>query len=132
MNDDIPCRVTADLRRHEAEQGRILDAASYMDQAREEIIEKLLGGKQVGRFTFADILDCEVDDRGRCTLSTVADLMLEILAYAKDDCQHGERRAKVEQWVRGLCERFIDGKPELIEEWAAEIAALEAENAEEQ
>lgn len=129
--NDTPCRVLADLRRHE-ENDRVLDLASYMDQAREELIEKLMSGKQVDRHDFIGILDSELNNNVRATVEDVALHLLDIVDYAKDDCVHGERRARLHQWMLGLVERYVDSKPELVEEHAAELEAIEAEEQQEE
>lgn len=122
-NDSIPCRVSADLRRYESEQDRTLDIADCMDQAREEVTEKLLEGGQVGRFTFADILDSEIDSNVRATVGEVAELLIGVVAYAQDDHTHVEGRKKVRDSMMAMVERFLDSHPELIEERAAYLAS---------
>ena len=96
------------------------------EQARQELIDRLMAGRQVGWFRFEDILDCEIDANIRSTVQTVAGLLLDIIQYGTDPI-HGERRAKVEQFIRTLVERHVDSKPELIEERALEIMHDEPE-----
>lgn len=104
---------------------RIFDAASCMDQAEEEITEKLLEGKQVDRYDFAGILDSEMDRGTRVMAEEVAGHITGILDVGMDEHTHVERRKALELWARSLIESFLDSHPELIEERAAEIAATE-------
>lgn len=114
---NAPDRVTADLRQHDADQARLLDAASFKDEARDALIEKLKNGKQVGRCDLHDLIDCELNsDRYCITRDELAHLLT---------ADSGERAALADQCIQGLIERYLDTHPDLIEEEATEIAHAE-------
>lgn len=104
---------------------RLLDAADCMDQAREEIIEKLLDGKQVEHLTFAGILDAELDSQGRAIAGECAGHLLAAIDMGLGEHQRLENLCALQKWMRSLVERAVDSRPVIIEQRAAEIAATE-------
>ena len=93
-----------------------------LEVARDDMIDRLLDGKTVERVNFAGILDHELDQSRAARTDELANLLLNAIAYARDEHTHGERRAVVEKWVRGMVERWVDAHPDQIRERAKELA----------
>lgn len=121
----MPGAMPADVAERLSDVRALPITAADLDAAREEMIEKLLAGKQVGSMTFADILDAELDSRTRSTVGEVAAHLLAIIDFARTEHEHGARRAGVEAWARGMVERWVDTHPEKIRERAEEMVADE-------
>lgn len=63
MNAPIPCRVSADLRAYENSQpAEFTD--DELDEAREELVQEIIGGKTRGGFDLNACLDCELNGDG--------------------------------------------------------------------
>lgn len=116
MNDDIPCRVTADLRKYE-ERDRLYDAADKLtNEARDSLSEKLRDGKRVGGHDLFDIIDSELNsDRYKIILEE----FWSLISSEEDDAL---LRARAHKTRDGFIERFLDSRPELVEEEAIEMA----------
>lgn len=106
-------------RLYQAADDAIADPAPYIDQAREELIERLIDGKTVNRVTSRDIFDSAHDD------SSVAlfDLLENVLRMNRE---HGDG-FRLAAWdcansAKKMIEAFVDAKPEWIWERACEIA----------
>lgn len=120
----MPGSMPAELAERLSDRHDDLPVDDYKSQAREELIERLLfEGQTVGRFHFTDILDAELDSSWHSTLDDLQAQLLSIIAYARDEHCHCERRSALEKWMHGMVERFIDSRPDLIEDRAAELAA---------
>lgn len=130
MNDRLamPGAMPADLAERLSDVATIEITPALLDQAREEMILLLLEGKQVGRITFADILDCEVDSNVRATVADVAQHLCNIVDFARDAHTHVERRAALLGWMRGMVERWVDSHPDDVRERAEAIAADEGDD----
>lgn len=98
-----------------------------MDQAREELIERLLDGKSAGRVTFHDVLDCALNDN-QVTVHEVAQHLLGITDPSMDEHTELERHEALRKWMKPLAERWVDAHPEDIRERAAAIAADEGDD----
>ena len=88
--------------------------------ARDDLIERLVDGKQVDGITFRDILDCHLNDTPRAAVDDVANHLLNMADGSMDDYTLVERRVALERWVRALIERWVDSKPDMIRRLAAE------------
>lgn len=100
----------------------------YGQQAREDMIERLMDGKQVGHVDITDLLDHDLD-QGILTTKELAATLLNVIAYAKDEHTHVERRSKIEQRMRSMVERWVESHPDQVQIRAEEIAEAEAEDA---
>lgn len=99
-------------------------------QAIETLVDRLVDGKAVHTFTSRDIFDCALDDLAAPAYSRALDVLEAVLALngkAGDefflDANEAARKAKE------LIEVFVLGKPDWIEEEAAEIDANAEEDA---
>ena len=81
MNAPMPCRVSADLRVYEASQQREFSDAE-LDEAREELVQEVIGGKTRGGFDFNACLDCELNSDGYT--GTVHDLAQLVVNSYRD------------------------------------------------
>lgn len=103
------------------------DPIPYLDQAREEIIDKLISGKTVNKMTSRDIFDSAMDG----SYHNVLDLLDSILSMndktgyeyrlCADECADKAKR---------VIESFVDSKQDWILERASEIAHDEEDNRE--
>lgn len=123
----MPGAMPAELAERLSDVAPLVITAGDLDAAREEMIERLLDGKQVGSMTFADILDAEIDSRKRATVGEVAGHLLAIIDFARTEHEHGARRAGIEAFMRGMVERWVDTHPEKIRERAEEMLADDSE-----
>lgn len=106
---------------------------NYMAAVREELLEKLLSGRKIegahgGFMTIDGLLDCAFNDNPREMTEEVAGLLVSIIAYAKDEHTHGERRAHVEKFLSRLAEKYLDEHPDLVREVAGEWIAADRED----
>lgn len=87
----------------------------FGEQAREALIEKLKDGKKVGRCDLLDVLDCELNgERYRITLQEIFGLLMGETGKTRD--------YQADQIIQGICERYVDSHPDLVEEEAEAIA----------
>ena len=118
----ISGNVPADIAERLTDQPG-LDLEPYMAQARFDLIDAILQGTRACGLSFEDILDDEIDKNMRMMVSDLAQYLCNIVALARDEYTHSERRDSLEKWMRGIVERYVDAHPDLIEERAVEIAA---------
>jgi len=118
----ISGNVPADIAERLSDQPSF-DLEPYMAQAREDLIDAILQGTRFCGLTFEDILDGEIDKNMRMMVADLAQYLCNIVAWARDEYTHSERRDSLEKWMRGMVERYMDAHQELIEERAVEIAA---------
>lgn len=114
-------------RLYQAAEDSIADPAPYYDQAREELIEKLIEGKTVNRMTSRDIFDCAADNSS----VPLFDLLENVLGMNRE---HGDG-FRLAGWdcanaAKKIIEDFVDSKPEWIWERACEIANYDSEEGE--
>lgn len=126
MNAPTPCRVSADLRAYEARLLTELTEDDY-DEAKDELVWEILGGKTRGGFDLAACLDCEFNSDGYTgTVSDLAALMIG---------EHGlsgpEQTVATACAVHDLAYKIVAKHlpEELIEQRAAQIQADRAEAA---
>jgi hypothetical protein len=121
--NDTPCRVSADLRNRDAAQARLLDLASFMVQAQEEIVEKLVEGKNVHRVNSRDIFDAAVGSIGNdVDYHRALDLLEDVLALNRKTGDDFRLAAHdVARKAKEFVERFVEGKDDWVEERAAEL-----------
>lgn len=124
----MPGSMPADIAERLSDVAPLPITAALLDQAREEMIERLLEGKQVGHMTFADILDADID-AGRVPVADIAGHLLAINDYAQDEHTHVERRRNLDRWLRPIVERWVDSHPEKVRERAEEMLADEGDDA---
>lgn len=70
-----------------------------LDQAREDLAEKLRAGETVGRCAIHDLLDCELNGE---RYKIILDEMMGVLRAPR-----GEHGAKADAVVEGLIERYL-------------------------
>lgn len=121
----MPGAMPADLAERLSDVAPLQITAALLDQAREEIIENLLAGKEAVGVTFEALLDCELDSNVRSTVGELAGHLCSILDFGRDEHVHGERRAKLRFWMLGIVERWVESHPEKVRERAEEIAVDE-------
>lgn len=93
--------------------------------AREQMIERLMDGKDVDGMTFADILDCHFDSTPRAAAADVARHLLNMVSLDGDDYSKVERHRNLERWMRALVEHWVDSKPDLIRSLAVELVTAD-------
>jgi hypothetical protein len=101
---------------------------AIMDQAREDLIERLIEGKNVNRTNARDIFAGAIEE-GEVDYRTCLDLLEGLLSL---DTKCGDSRSlavyELVKKARGMVEAYVDGKEDWIRERAAEIAADEADD----
>ena len=95
-----------------------------MEVARDDLTERLLEGKRVGRVDFAGLLDSELD-AGLVNLGEVANHLLSTVAYGQRRDVATLARDSAEQWMRAIIERYFNtpqGEREIQEraQWLAQ------------
>lgn len=89
--------------------------------AREDLIDRLLEGRSVDGVSMADILDAGFDANTRTEAAEVSGLLLEQIAFARDEHTYVERRVKIQEFLRARAGRWLDAHPEPIRERAWEF-----------
>lgn len=120
----MPGTMPADLaeRLSDRRDDSLID--DYMDEARENIIERLVQGKSVHQINAADIFECALNDERQ--YGDVIFLLAGILGLSGksgDDLLLDAH--DLTERAREIIECYVDSKPEWIEERAAELAAEE-------
>ena len=82
--------------------------AKFLDDAKDSLSEKLKDGKQVGHCTLRDLIYCDLDQRFEFSAIEIANCLMD--------------PTKIEAYKEGLIDRYLDSKPELVEEEAAQLA----------
>lgn len=120
--DRVPCRVSADLRRHQREHpGSFPPNEKRIQKAREEIVEAILKGQGWRGHVVSAVLE----DYLNVTPPELYDRLGEIGARLKllanyEDATLPLLRDSTKTWLRDLIEKYI--RPEWIEDRAAELA----------
>ncbi len=80
--------------------------------AREDLTDRLKWGKQVGGFTLRELLLCDLQGlpTGPIAEQKAVDIVL---------AEPTERSLLTERWCDDVIEKFLDSKPEMIDEWIA-------------
>lgn len=102
MNAPLPCRVSADLRRFEANEPAEL-TQDELDAARDSIAWDILQGRTVAGFDLTACLDCEFNSDGYT--GTVNDLAT--LMRGEDALNAREQATATACAVHGLAYRIV-------------------------
>ncbi len=92
---------------------------SVMEEARQDLVERLHNGRTVGGLTLRELIDCDI------TGSRAGFAAIELTNLVLADS--GERAAMADAYVSGVIERWLETKSELVEERAEELCAEEPE-----
>lgn len=100
----------------------------YVEMAREELLEKLLDGRDIcgGLMNIYGLIDAEWQDNPRAVAEEIGGLLVQTIAWAKNDAEHGERRAKAEAFLKRIAEKYLVERPEIVRERAQEMVFEEA------
>lgn len=119
MSSILPAETA--LRLHQQAEDSLPSPTPFLDQAREELIDKLIAGKSVNRTTSRDIFACAVNHD--VDYHNVLDLLDSLLSMndktgyeyrlCADECASKAKR---------VIEAFVDSKEDWILERACEIA----------
>lgn len=119
---NAPDGNAAALRGHEREQDRLFDVADYREDARESLIERLVAGRTVHALTARDVFDCALNDEAQ--QPDVFELIQALLALdGRAGADLSLHAHDLVAKARRVIERFVDTKPEWIDERAAELRA---------
>lgn len=121
----MPGTMPADVAERLSDCGTLYDRAdkAMLEQARDDLSEKLREGEKVGGLDLWALIESEVNNNDRWRI-----FLDEITTVLGAEQMDAHLRAGEANKVRdGLIERYLDSHPELIEERAAEILAEEAE-----
>lgn len=89
--------------------------ATFLEIAREQLVERLHDGKTVHLLTLQDLIDADLSG------SRSGFAIIEVCTLLMSDS--GEVAAKRDRYLEGVIERFLESKPELVRELAEELAA---------
>lgn len=92
--------------------------------ARDSLVERLLDGYPVNGLRIEDLIDSDID-QGRLTSKDAAGMLCAIAAQGRTEIQEIEALTRIEKHLRGVAERYIDSKPDLIHEQAEQLALEE-------
>ena len=84
---------------------------AFTQEAKDSLTEKLKDGKQVGHCTLRDLIYSDLDQRFEFCAIEIANCLMD--------------PTKIEAYKEGLIDRYLDSKPELVEEEAANERELE-------
>lgn len=123
----ISANVPADIAERISDVGGEEYSAEDLKDAREELIEKLLAGDKVGHVDLEGLIDYEADTNRAAFVRN----LYEHFAGIGSDSRTGDydRCMKAGEWMQRLVEAHLDAHPEVVEERAAEIAAMKLEDA---
>jgi hypothetical protein len=122
--DRVPCRVSADLRRHQREldeRQRFAPNEKRVQQAREEIIDAIMTGHGWRGHVLAAVLEEYTNVTPPILYDRFAEIAtrLKFLACKRDD-ELILLRADTDAWLRGLVTTYI--RDQWVEDRAAELA----------
>lgn len=119
---EIPCRVSADLRIYEASQ-RPEFTQEELDEARDELVDALLGGHTCHGWNLEACLDCEMNENEK--------FVRELAAFGRlTRCVDAPcLPADFGKWCEEIVARHLP--EQAIEDRAAQIRADKAEDADE-
>lgn len=136
-HDNIPCRVSADLRAYQAEQDRNEISEEEMDslkeRAKEEIMDAIMSKPNGfrGRVHLGYVIEGYLNEGDsaeyRWRLEKIGGLFLDIFnGKAEDrDVPMADRlilaRGDAELFLRGLAEKYIEG--DIVDDYAEELAS---------
>lgn len=111
----ISANVPADLAEVMSDRADLMPIAKFREQAREELIDKLLAGKVVRTITSRDVFDLALQGPD---YTNVLDLLEAALAL---NTEHGDRLT-VAAKAKSFMESFIESKDEWVQDLAEELA----------
>ena len=116
----MPGPMPAELAERLSDQANAMpiSPAEYQ-HAREELIEQLLEGKNVGRFWLRDVLDEELQNNYLATIHDLAERLSGVESVYSD--ARVDWMQSLAKRLRVLVEGFVDRNPDLIEERAEEL-----------
>ena len=113
---DIPCRVSADLRAYESANDLPEASAEDLRDARLELEEELAAGERIGKLDLEAILDEELDKNYAATLRRLYEHFAGI-----GGGDSSERCMDAGEWMLRLVRQSIT--EEMVDERAAKIRA---------
>lgn len=96
-------------------------SSSDRQYARDDLLTRLLDGKRVDGMDLGGLIDCAYDADMKAVATKLHFFFAGIEQKGKD--QTLLLAFDMGQWARGLAEKWIDSRPDLIDERAAEVAA---------
>lgn len=101
---------------HDAAQAALPSPGPFMDQAREEIAEEIIGGRK--RITFTDVLDSTLDGSYKQTVDTLGAKLSQIAnSYGDEKSNHVY---ELQIWMEKIVNAYIT--EDMVQERACEIA----------
>jgi len=111
----------AEIAERVADQPGPRVSSSDRQYAREELIGRLMDGNRVDGMDMAGLVDCAYNDDWKHVCAKVAGFL--ITAESGNSYERQDLPYLLGLWARELAEKWIDSRPDLIEDKAAEIAA---------
>lgn len=121
--NDVPCRVSADLRRHQQDQAhRFPPNEKRVEEAKAEIVEAILNGHGWRGHVLASAIDSYLNVMPPLLFERLSEVAVRLRYLATkpvDELDH--IRADTQRWLREIVTAYV--MPQWVEDRAAELAA---------